>query len=38
VVRRLEPVAGDPQKWSLLTWTIALWLGTLGTMVAMLKL
>ena len=25
-------------KWSLLTWTIVLWLTTLGTMVAMLKL
>ena len=28
----------ERQKWSLLTWTIVLWVGTLGTMVAMLKL
>ncbi len=26
------------QKWSLLTWTILMWLGTLGFMTAMLKL
>jgi hypothetical protein len=36
-MERVEVRLGK-QKWSLLTWTIVLWLGTLGTMVAMLKL
>jgi hypothetical protein len=36
-MERVEVKLGK-QKWSLLSWTIALWLGTLGTMVAMLKL